>query len=64
MVFSAALFQTYESDDLATHGSMDAALQLLRQHRLAPQLQADISEALEVGCWCVCCSLGELSCSS
>lgn len=43
------LAQTYASDDIATYESMDAALQLLRQHRLAPKLQADISTALEVG---------------
>ena len=43
------LVQTYASDDIATYESMDAALQLLRQHRLAPKLQADISTALEVG---------------
>lgn len=43
------LVQTFASDDIATYESMDAALQLLRQHRLAPKLQADISTALEVG---------------
>lgn len=44
--------QTYASDDLATYESMDAALLLLRQYRIAPKLQQDISKTLEV----ICCS--------
>lgn len=40
--------QTFASDDMATYESMEAALRLLRQHRLDPRLQQDISRTLEV----------------